>query len=89
MRIVRIVRIVRMKKFMKPKEFGFKIAEELNISQKAGYNRAWRACKNRDVICKQIGRNWLIDTQSIKQYLDGYMADYEIRMDMKKTKENE
>jgi len=56
---------------MRLKQFGSLISEELNISAKAGYDRAWRACNNGDVVSKQIGRTWLINTTSITEYLKG------------------
>jgi hypothetical protein len=57
------------------KEFAFELSEELNISQRAGYERARRACQNYQVECKQIGKTWLIDTKSISDYINGIKKD--------------
>jgi len=56
-------------------EFGYLISKELNISQRAGYDRARRACQNYQVKCKQIGKTWIIDTSSITEYLNGKKND--------------
>lgn len=56
-------------------EFGYLISKELNISPRAGYDRARRACQNYQVKCKQIGKTWVIDTSSITEYLNGKKND--------------
>ena len=57
------------------KEFAFELSKELHISQRAGYERARRACQNYQVECKQVGKTWVIDTKSITDYVNGVKKD--------------